>query len=30
VDIAQFPTIHDHHKHMAERRAVKKVLAAWL
>ena len=29
VDIAQFPKIHDHHKRMAERPAVKKVLAAW-
>jgi glutathione S-transferase len=30
VDIARFPTIHDHHQRMAERPAVKKVLAAWL
>ena len=29
VDIARFPKIHDHHKRMAERPAVKKVLAAW-
>lgn len=29
VDIACFPKIHDHHKRMAERPAVKKVLAAW-
>jgi hypothetical protein len=29
VDIARFPKIHDHHKRMAERAAVKKVLAAW-
>ncbi len=27
VDIARFPKIHDHHKRMAERPAVKKVLA---
>ena len=30
VDISRFPKIHDHHKRMAERPAVKKVLAAWL
>ena len=30
VDIARFPKIHDHHKRMAERPAVKKVLAQWL
>ena len=30
VDIARFPKIHDHYKRMAERPAVKKVLAAWL
>ena len=30
VDIARFPKIHKHHKRMAERPAVKKVLAAWL
>jgi glutathione S-transferase len=29
VDIARFPKIHDHHKRMAERPAVKKVLAEW-
>jgi glutathione S-transferase len=29
VDIARFPKIHDHHKRMAARPAVKKVLAAW-
>ena len=29
VDIAQFAKIHEHHKRMAERPAVKKVLAAW-
>jgi glutathione S-transferase len=29
VDIARFPKIHDHYKRMAERPAVKKVLAAW-
>ena len=29
VDIARFPKIHEHHKRMAERSAVKKVLAAW-
>ena len=29
VDIARFPKIHDHHKRMAERPAVKKVLAVW-
>jgi glutathione S-transferase len=29
VDIARFPKIHDHHKRMAERPAVKKVLAQW-
>ena len=29
VDIASFPKIHEHHKRMAERPAVKKVLAAW-
>jgi glutathione S-transferase len=29
VDIARFPKIHDHHNRMAERPAVKKVLAAW-
>ncbi len=29
VDIAGFPKIHDHHKRMGERPAVKKVLAAW-
>jgi glutathione S-transferase len=29
VDIARFPKIHEHHKRMAERLAVKKVLAAW-
>ena len=29
VDIARFPKIHDHHKRMAERPAVKRVLAAW-
>ena len=29
VDIAQFPKIHDHNKRMAERPAVKKVLAEW-
>ncbi|MGZ5115168.1 MAG: glutathione S-transferase family protein [Burkholderiales bacterium] len=29
VDIARFPKIYDHHKRMAERPAVKKVLAAW-
>jgi glutathione S-transferase len=29
VDIARFPKVHDHHKRMAERPAVKKVLAAW-
>lgn len=29
VDIGRFPKIHDHHKRMAERVAVKKVLAAW-
>jgi len=29
VDIASFPKIHDHHKRMAERPAVKKVLAEW-
>ncbi|MDB5928144.1 MAG: Glutathione S-transferase [Betaproteobacteria bacterium] len=29
VDIARFPKIHDHHTRMAERPAVKKVLAAW-
>jgi glutathione S-transferase len=30
VDIARFPKIHEHHKRMAERPAVKKVLAEWL
>jgi hypothetical protein len=30
VDIARFPKIHDQHKRMAERPAVKKVLAEWL
>jgi len=29
VDIARFPKIHEHHKRMAERPAVKKVLAEW-
>ena len=29
VDIARFPRIHDQHKRMSERPAVKKVLAAW-
>jgi glutathione S-transferase len=29
VDIARFPKIHDQAKRMAERPAVKKVLAAW-
>ena len=29
VDIARFPKIHDHHKRMSERPAVKKVLAQW-
>jgi len=29
VDIARFPKIHDQHKRMAERPAVKKVLAEW-
>jgi glutathione S-transferase len=29
VDIGRFPKIHDHHNRMAERPAVKKVLAAW-
>jgi glutathione S-transferase len=29
VDIGRFPKIHDHHQRMAERPAVKKVLAAW-
>ena len=29
VDIARFPKIHQHHKRMAERPAVKKVLAQW-
>ncbi len=30
VDIARFPKIHDQHKRMAERPAVKKVLGEWL
>ena len=29
VDIARFPKIHDHHKRMAERPAVRKVQAEW-
>ena len=29
VDIARFPKVHEHHKRMAERPAVKKVLAEW-
>jgi glutathione S-transferase len=29
VDITRFPKIHEHHKRMAERPAVNKVLAAW-
>jgi glutathione S-transferase len=29
VDIARYPKIHDHHKRMAERPAVKKVRAEW-